>query len=78
MPAPDEPTTSSRPYGPPDTEKKMMPMMAPSPSFRVTVRISIAAGASVALTAALRHRDDASNGSLAQLASLARHPIWRR
>lgn len=40
IPAPADPMTSSRPYGPPETEKKMMPMMAPRPSLRVAVRIS--------------------------------------
>ena len=41
MPGPLSPIVSSRPYGPPDTEKKMIPTIAASPSLRVRSRTSI-------------------------------------
>ncbi len=41
MPGPLDPIVSSKPYGPPETEKKMMPMIAARLSFRVRSRTSI-------------------------------------
>lgn len=43
MPAPASPIVSSRPYGPPDTEKKMIPQIAASPSERAMDRSSMIA-----------------------------------
>ncbi len=40
IPAPEEPTTSSRPYAPPETVKNMMKIRAPSVSERLTTLTS--------------------------------------